>query len=155
MTDLEKTMQEGPSTGWRHEMGCPASCGQDLAAVLEVKLGDSVNLVTPKATLTPGGMIRTARSQRARVAGIFNLGLLEFDSQWGFVALDFAQELAGITGPELFQLRVADPFDAPAVAARITTQLGDAYTAQHWQDLNRALFSALWLEKMAITGDAR
>ena len=37
------------------------------------------------------------------------------------------------------------------MAQAITRELGDVYVAQNWQDLNRSLFSALWLEKMAIS----
>ena len=34
---------------------------------------------------------------------------------------------------------------------RITERLGSDYLAQDWADMNGALFSALWLEKMAIS----
>jgi lipoprotein-releasing system permease protein len=52
---------------------------------------------------------------------------------------------------DLIQLRVSDIYDAPAVADDITRRLGQAYVAQDWSDLNQSLFSALWLEKMAIS----
>src|SRR5204863_5217844 len=40
---------------------------------------------------------------------------------------------------------------APAIAAQIPKQLGPDYTAEDWAALNQPLFSALWLEKMAIS----
>ena len=49
-------------------------------------VGDSVTLMTPQGTLSPMGMI--PRVRRARVAGIYSLGLYEFDSAYGFVSLD-------------------------------------------------------------------
>ncbi len=153
VTDIETSMQQGSVAGLQHAGdGLPGIVlGRELAALLMVGLGDQVSLITPRGTVVPGGMITTARTRQARVAGIFSLGMLEFDSQWAFVSLDFAGRLAGIDGPELFQIRVADPFVAPAVAARITSQLGEAYRAQHWQDLNQSLFSALWMEKVVIS----
>ena len=60
--------------------------GHMLAEQLEVKVGDTVRLLTPQGTLSPMGML--PRTRRARVAGVFELGLLEFDAQWGFVSLD-------------------------------------------------------------------
>jgi lipoprotein-releasing system permease protein len=153
VTDIETSMQQGSVAA----LDDPASdlpgivLGKELAALLMVRVGDQVSLITPRNTLTPGGMIQSARTRLARVAGIFSLGMLEFDSQWAFVTLDFAGRLAGIEGPELFQLRIADPFAAPEVAARVTSELGEAYRAQHWQELNRSLFSALWMEKMVIS----
>jgi lipoprotein-releasing system permease protein len=46
---------------------------------------------------------------------------------------------------------VADIYQAPAIADRIQEQLGPEYLSQDWADMNRSLFSALWLEKMAIS----
>jgi lipoprotein-releasing system permease protein len=90
------------------------------------------------------------RARRLRVAGIFRLGLFEFDSASGFVALATAERLLN-TIPNLVELRVADPYAAPAVADRLAAALGPEYSTQDWSDLNQSLFSALWLEKMAIS----
>ena len=91
------------------------------------------------------------RSRRFTVVGIFKLGLYEFDSSYGFVALDTAASMLRKTQPDLLELRVANIYDAPAVADRVTAELGDKYLTQDWADMNRSLFSALWLEKMAIS----
>jgi lipoprotein-releasing system permease protein len=122
--------------------------GNDLAQQLNVRVGDSVTLLTPTGTLSPMGVM--PRPRRARVAGIYSFGFYEFDSGYGFVSLDFAKRLAG---QELYliQLRVRDIYDAPEVANRVTAQLGSDYVAQDWTDLNRSLFSALWKEKIAIS----
>ena len=123
--------------------------GQDLAAQLHVTVGDSVMLIAPQGTLSPMGML--PRQRRLRVAGIYSLGLYEFDSSYGFVSLAFGRRLMGKDDVDLIQLRVANIYDAPRIAAGITTTLGSSYVAQDWSDLNQSLFSALWLEKMAIS----
>ncbi len=46
-----------------------------------VEVGDTVNLLTDQGTLSPGGMV--PRNRPARVAGIFALGLQEFDAAVG------------------------------------------------------------------------
>jgi lipoprotein-releasing system permease protein len=123
--------------------------GRDLAQQLGVAVSDSVTLLTPTGTLSPMGMM--PRPRRARVAGIYSLGLYEFDSGYGFVSLDFAKRLMGKDNVDLVELRVADIYQAPQVAERVSQQLGSAYVAQDWSEMNRSLFSALWLEKMAIS----
>jgi lipoprotein-releasing system permease protein len=123
--------------------------GRSLADKLRVKVGDSVTLTTPQSTLTPMGMI--PRVRRVTVAGIYSLGLFEFDSEYGFVSLDLAMRLMSTTEPQLIELRVADIYQAPQIADTVTMQLGADYTAEDWADLNQSLFSALWLEKMAIS----
>jgi lipoprotein-releasing system permease protein len=123
--------------------------GTDLAAQLGVSVGDSISILTPQGTLSPMGMI--PRSRRLRVAGTFNLGLYEVDSQTGYVSLDVAKRLLDKDGIDAIQLRLDDIYVAPDVSNEISEEFGADYVAQDWADMNRSLFSALSLEKMAIS----
>jgi len=123
--------------------------GKDLAATLGVAVGESVNLTTPEGILTPSG--RMPYPRRLRVAGTFSLGLYEFDTTIGFVSLDTARRLFAKDGVDLIQLRVDDLWTAATIARSIEQQLGDNYSAQDWGSMNRQLFSALALEKIAVS----
>jgi lipoprotein-releasing system permease protein len=90
------------------------------------------------------------QQRRVRIAGTFRLGLFEFDQAYGFVTLDTAYRLTGAHEPDHLELRVADIYKAPAVADEIQARLGTDYVTQDWSDLNRSLYSALWLEKIAM-----
>lgn len=122
--------------------------GYDLANKLGASVGESVTVVTPQGTLSPFGMV--PRSRRLRVAGIFRLGLLEFDSAYGFVSLATANRLIGSSGVDHLELKVDDLIAAPAIADRIPRELGQDYLTTDWADMNRSLYSALWLEKIAM-----
>jgi lipoprotein-releasing system permease protein len=122
--------------------------GQELAGTLGAFVGDSVTLLTPQGTLSPMGMF--PRQRRLTVVGIFRLGLFEFDQGYGFVSLETAARLTGHEQPDHMELRVQDIYDAPALADRIMEQLDGDYLTQDWADLNRSLYSALWLEKIAM-----
>lgn len=123
--------------------------GQVLATQLGAFVGDRVTVLTPHGTLSPMGLM--PRPRRLEIAGVFSLGLHEFDAAYGFVSLPVAQRLLGKDRAEFMQLRVADIYRAPQVARRVTEVLGSDYLTQDWADMNRALFSALSLEKMAIS----
>jgi lipoprotein-releasing system permease protein len=123
--------------------------GKDLAASLGVSLGESVLITTPEGILTPTGRIPYPR--KLRVAGLFSLGLYEFDSTLGFVTLETAKRLFAKDEVDLIQLRVDDIYAAPAIARSIESQFGDKYTTKDWAEMNRPLFSALWLEKIAVS----
>jgi lipoprotein-releasing system permease protein len=123
--------------------------GTTLASQLGVTIGDTVTVLTPQGTLSPMGML--PRSRPFRVAGIFSLGLFEFDSSYGLIALPVSLRLFNRTEVELIELRVDDIYGAPAVADSIPARLGPLYLTEDWGDMNRSLFSALWLEKMAIS----
>jgi len=152
VTDIQRAMLSGSI-----EDLMPASedalpgilVGRNLAEQLGVATGDTATVLSPQGTLSPMGII--PRTRRVRIAGIYTLGLFEFDAAYGFVSLEFAERLLGKTVPDLIELRVADIDDAPNVSARIPDVLGIEYVSQDWTDMNQALFSALWLEKMAIS----
>jgi lipoprotein-releasing system permease protein len=151
VTDLGRSMRAGRVSGLaRDSEELPGILvGSDLATKLGVTLGDDLTLTTPEGTLSPMGMI--PRSRRFVVVGIFKLGLYEFDAAYGFISLATAQALTNKAEPDLIELRVADIYEAPAIADDIASRLGPAYLTQDWADMNRSLFSALWLEKMAIS----
>lgn len=152
VTDIQQSMLQGSvqALAGTAEGQLPGILlGRGLAAQLGVKLGDSVNVQTPQGTLSPMGMI--PRIRRLQVAGIYSLGLYEFDSEYGFISLDLARRLLGREQPELIELRVADIYKAPEIAQRVMDQLGPDYSAEDWADLNQSLFSALWLEKMGLS----
>ncbi len=153
VTDIKTTLQSGSVEALAEsETGVPGVLlGRLLAQKLGVEVGDPVNLITSQSvSLTPfGPPIPRARS--ARVVGIFSLGMLEFDSQWAFMSLDFAAQLVGQDTAQLFQLRVDDAEAAPAIAERIMAELGTEYVAEDWQEMNQSLFAALWMEKMVIS----
>jgi lipoprotein-releasing system permease protein len=123
--------------------------GKDLAATMGVSLGDSVNVTTPEGVLTPAG--RQPYPRRLRVAGTFSLGLYELDTTMAFVSLETAERLFAKDEVDLIQLRVDDVWRAPQVARQVEAALGEAYTTQDWAEMNRTLFSALWLEKIAVS----
>ena len=151
VTDIQKSLE----LGTMEHLASPAEgeppgilIGRQLAQTLGVSVADPVTLITQQGTLSPMGVL--ARPRPARVAGIFSLGLQEFDTMYGFVSLDFASRLTGVLEPRI-QLRVDDINEAPAIALRVMNDLGTSYVAQDWGDLNASLFSALWIEKMAIS----
>jgi lipoprotein-releasing system permease protein len=123
--------------------------GKDLAATMGVSVGDSVNVTTPEGVLTPAG--RQPYPRRLRVAGTFSLGLYELDTTMAFVSLETAERLFAKDEVDLIQLRVDDVWRAPQVARQVEAALGEAYTTQDWAEMNRTLFSALWLEKIAVS----
>ena len=123
--------------------------GEGVAERLGAFVGDEIVLVTQTGTLSPMGVL--PRPRRLEVVGIFDLGLFEYDTSFGFVSLETGARLFGRETVEMMQLRVDDIYASREVADRITAELGAGYLTDDWSQLNAALFSALWLEKMAIS----
>jgi lipoprotein-releasing system permease protein len=122
--------------------------GKDLATKIGAEAGDVVQLLTTSITGSPVGPI--PRMMGLRVAGTFSLGLYELDNTFGFISLDLARRIANDPKAEMIQLKVDDIWLAPEVA-RTVEDLGPEYLTQDWADINRSLFDALWLERLAIS----
>jgi lipoprotein-releasing system permease protein len=127
----------------------PILLGRDLALGLAVGPGDVVTVLSPHGQLSPLGVI--PRPIRFRVAGTVRTGLFEFDSEWAYVPLAAAQRLFGHRDTAtLVEVRLDDIYAVREAAEAIKARLGDGYLTNDWIQLNQSLFSALWLEKMAI-----
>ncbi len=151
VTDIRAAMREGSLEAIRsgpEEMD-GIILGIDLAATLDVKVGDTVRLLTPDQILTPFALM--PRTRTFKVVGIFSLGLFEFDSEYALVDLPVAQRVFGKDKPDFMQVRLDDMFASREVAEDIPRLLGEDYATQDWAQMNKSLFSALWLEKMAIS----
>ena len=124
--------------------------GRELAKSLHVCVGDEITLISPLGDLGPMGIM--PRSRRFRVAAIFYSGMYEYDASHAYMKLDVAQEFLdlkhNVTGIEL-KLHNAEAVDevSPGIRAAVTDrpELG----VKDWKELNRNLFSALKLEKIA------
>jgi len=127
----------------------PILLGRELANQLGVGTGDIVNVTSPRGRLSPMGVM--PRMTKFRVVGLVRSGLFEFDNGWAYMSLGDAQRLfIEDDRASLVELRVDDIYAVRSIAREIRAALGDGYLASNWIDLNQSLFSALWLEKMAI-----
>ena len=124
--------------------------GEELyMRTLRVFPGSLVDVVCPLCKMGPQGPMPGLKG--FRVAGHFYSGMYEFDSKLAYVALKEAQSFLRMPGEVTgIDVRTADPDDAPRVAAAIQSALGSGYEAQSWEDLNKGLFMALRLEKIAM-----
>jgi len=123
--------------------------GVDLAKSLGAHVGDRLTVITPEGPISPSGRMTGRRS--FVVVGTFQLGLYELDSSYAFISLPVALEFLHRQGPDLMQARVADMFKAPEIGKALSVKLGPMYTVENWTEMNKSLYSALVLEKMAIS----
>jgi lipoprotein-releasing system permease protein len=153
VTDLASQVEEGQLDALDHVAEGslpPVLLGRDLASTLGVGVGDVVSVTSPNGRLSPYGMVPSVK--KFRVAGTVHSGLYEFDAQWAYIPLSVAQRLftEGSDSASLVEVRIDDIYAVKEVAPRIVAALGDGYLTTDWIMMNQSLFSALWLEKVAI-----
>ena len=123
--------------------------GADLAQKLGVGLGDSVEILTTEPASTIMGLV--PRRRAFEIIGTFRFNFYEFDQSYAFVSLATAEDLLGVDGPQMIQVRLRDLDRARAVRDALQEKLGSRYQVQDWAETNAPLYSALWLEKVAIS----
>jgi len=121
---------------------------RDLASSLAVDVGDVVTVTSPQGRLSPVGML--PRVTKFKVAGLVHTGLYEFDAGWAYVPLTAAERLFGQDGVNLVEVRLADMYAVRRTGDAIRAALGEGFLTNDWIAMNQSLFSALWLEKIAI-----
>ncbi len=126
--------------------------GKLLAARFNKWPGDSINLLSAgggKINPITGGLV--PRMERFEVTGIVQTGMYEYDNSYAFVALDKAQNLAGLgEGVTGIEVKTTDRWQASRVASQLTGALGWPYRTVDWEEQNHSLFQALKLEKLGM-----
>jgi lipoprotein-releasing system permease protein len=151
VTELARQVEGGQLESLRDNNDdlVPVLLGRDLASSLAVGPGDVVTVTSPQGRLSPVGLL--PRVTRLRVAGLVRTGLYEFDSAWAYIPLPSAQRMFGESGrATLVEVRVEDFYRVRDVEPRLMEALGEGYVITDWIETNESLFSALWLEKVAI-----
>jgi lipoprotein-releasing system permease protein len=91
------------------------------------------------------------RTRKFHVAGIFYSGMYEYDASHVYMKLDDAQEFLDLPGRiTSIEATVYDPDKVTPVRERLAEALsGRGLRVRDWQEMNRNLFNALKLEKIA------
>ncbi|HEY5944378.1 MAG TPA: FtsX-like permease family protein, partial [Kofleriaceae bacterium] len=127
--------------------------GAELVKQTHLYTGEEVRIVSPlsdpanpDATGTPIPFNRDYR-----VAGTFYTGMYEYDLKYVYVTIDSLTDFLDrgdvVDGIEV---RIGSPDDTDEYVSRLSHLLGKQYRIQDWKELNRSLFSALKLEKIAM-----
>ncbi len=133
--------------------------GKELVKQTHLYTGEEVRVVSPlsdpsnpDATGTPIPFNRDYR-----VAGVFYTGMYEYDLKYVYVTLESLQNfLDRGDAVDGIEVRIEDAHDTgryvptETSAGLIREALGPGYRIVDWRELNRSLFSALKLEKIAM-----
>jgi lipoprotein-releasing system permease protein len=124
--------------------------GKGMADTLGVAVEDTLKVFNPMGRLTPLGM--TVTQKTLRVAGIFESGLWDIDSNWVYVHIATARRLFSFPSDSalFLQFKIDDLENTAAIADSIRKKTDAGFITTTWIDLNKPLFSALKLEKIVL-----
>jgi lipoprotein-releasing system permease protein len=149
--DIESMIKGGSLAVLKESKADPQGIilGSELSKRIGALPGDTVTLVSPIGKLTPLG--RMANEGRFKVKALFESGMYEYDSSMVYLSLTGAQDFLSL-GDEVtgIELKVRDIDDSDKIGNIIQDKLDYPYWTKDWKMMNKSLFSALKLEKLAM-----
>ena len=133
--------------------------GKELVKQTHLYVGEEVKVVSPLSDpMNPDANGTPIPYQRDyRVAGVFYTGMYEYDLKYVYVTLDSLQSFLGLGDTvDGIEVRIDSVDDTERYVPSetdpglIREALGPGYRVQDWRELNRSLFAALKLEKIAM-----
>tara|TARA_B100001121_G_scaffold299224_1_gene307716 strand:- start:630 stop:1862 length:1233 start_codon:yes stop_codon:yes gene_type:complete len=119
--------------------------GSELAFNLDLKVGDSLSLMSSAFVSTPLGTL--PKQENFKIGGIFNTGFIEFDQNIIFLNINDALSIFNKEYSDLnIEIFIKDPLKANSLKEKIY-QINQNYFVYTWSDLNKSLFSALKVER--------
>jgi lipoprotein-releasing system permease protein len=152
-TDIEKHMITGSISALGEQEEAEELpgivLGRELAQRLGLIEGDIVKVISPFGGMGPMGNL--PRVKRFIVAGMFEVGMFEYDSNLVLTAIEPARKFFDLDGAVTgVEVRIDDIYRAREISRSIKDKLGYPYYSKDWIEMNKSLFSALKLEKLAM-----
>ena len=119
--------------------------GQELADLLNVRVGQTVMMLAPAANISPAGF--SPRMRQFTLVGTFRSGHYEYDSSLAFVDVSDAAKLFRDGGMAGVRLKVNDMYRAPEIALSLNRFLPPTVVVADWSRNNRTWFAAVQTEK--------
>jgi lipoprotein-releasing system permease protein len=153
-TEMERQIIDGTLDLAPPESGLPPLLvGSGLADRMQLFIGDRLVIVALENLRQDvfGGLTPTLRE--FEVTGTFTTGMWDYDLRNMYTTFDHAGELLGIPEGSAsgIGVRTRNAADAGIVAAELGERFGYPLHIDSWMTQNRALFSALRLEKLAMS----
>jgi lipoprotein-releasing system permease protein len=123
--------------------------GSELAAALDVGVGDRVVLVIAQGSVTPAGVV--PRMRRFEVVGIFSAGMYEYDRNLAYLHMaDTARLYRMGDGVSGLRLSLSDLFAAPQVVRSLAQEMGGGYYISDWTRQHANFFRSIQITKSVM-----
>ncbi len=120
--------------------------GYAMANRLGVRIGDDLTLFSSSGSVTPFGTI--PKTLKAKVVGVFDVGMYEYDSNFMFMPLLTAQRFFALKDRvSLIQVTAKNSENLDMLKLQLQHQLGEGAQIHDWRRTNGGFFNALEVER--------
>lgn len=120
--------------------------GSEMARRMNVKIGDSITILSPKGKATPFGTV--PRSGSYVVSLIFDVGMYEYNNGFVFMPLEAAQKFFQMeNGVNTLEIMANSPMAIERVKQDVIFAVKDDAKVYDWRDANKSFINALNVER--------
>lgn len=120
--------------------------GRRMAEILGIKIGDIVELMIPDGEISTIGT--TVKGETYTIAGIFEVGMNEYDKNIILMPLAAAQDFCEIPRKvSQIEIFIDDTDNSQKIAQKIAKSLGSRYMILDWKHSDSSIFHAVEVEK--------
>lgn len=151
VSDIDLYLPDAARAVTRGAPGEPpgAAIGAELAAKLDVRVGDTIALSVADGSGAAGAFV--PRTGLFRVTRIFRTNFSEYDTEWVFVDREELRALARLEGrANVVEVRLDSIDDTETAAQAIGKAAGNGYSVSDWRSMNGGLFSALVIQQTTL-----
>ncbi len=124
--------------------------GRRMAEIIGVKVGDNVELMIPDGAVEKTS--NSVKSDTYKIAGIFEVGMNEYDKNIIIMPLSEAQDFWETPGKvSQIEIFIDDIENAHNIAQKIANALGEEYIVIDWEHADSSIFHAVTVEKNVMT----
>ena len=121
------------------------SIGKELSFVLDVDIGDKINILSPSSVMSIAGSLPKQKS--FIVESIFESEINEFNQNIAFLNLNDLEDFFGFEKNKRYlEVVLKDPKKIE-IKKKFFQQIFDKQSITSWADMNQSLFSALKVER--------
>ncbi len=124
--------------------------GKRLSEILNVNLSDKITLLIPEGVVTPFGKV--PKEEEFEIAGIFQVGMNEYDKNCILMPLDTAQEFFDIKNRvSKIEVFLNNLEDLSKTASNLVEVVPSNLQTLDWQHADASIFHAVVVEKNVMT----
>jgi lipoprotein-releasing system permease protein len=144
LSSIAKNLRQGTLDGFDDGQGL--LIGKRLADQLSVRSGDNLTLVAPRGAVTPMGT--TPRIKAYKIAGVFEIGMSEYEAAFVFMPLPEAQAYFNRSGDvTAIEVYTDDPDRVQNFRRLVTDAAQRPIFMVDWRQRNATFFNALQVER--------
>ncbi len=119
--------------------------GSELAKILNLKVSDSLMLMTVENASSPVGVI--PRMKKFVVKAVFSSGHYEYDKGLILIHQSDARKFFKFSGVEGLRIKLKDMHQAPIYSDKLQKKIGEEFLVRDWTHENKNWFAAVQIEK--------